>query len=355
MTFTIISDIMAIGKTIGAFHMAAKIREVAKRAGVSTATVSRILNGKSGHSSATVRSVGRIIEDMGFSASHYSNTPGCVGIVMLSCQDFLIGSYTATLFSSIMETLTAEGMIAQIIPVTPGRLSFQYIREIVEAYSLKGLIVPEFDQLYEVSKHLNRLEIPVISIGDTDQPLKHTVCSDSYQAGRDTASYFWSLGHRHFGFLSMRQTDACHRLRLEGFSSLIAEMGGDTASIWRKEYNSEDDSVSAAVAEMANMGQRPTAVFVTNSRIALKFMVELRKTGIQIPAEVSLISVEEHGELETLELPMTAVCQPTRLLGETAVRTLISLIRNRQTPEKQVLNFNLVVRNTSAPVNGKVA
>jgi DNA-binding LacI/PurR family transcriptional regulator len=205
--------------------------------------------------------------------------------------------------------------------------------------------------LYEISKHLNRLEIPVIAIGNTDQPLKHSVCSDSYQAGRDAAAYLWSLGHRRFGIMSMRQTDVCHRLRLEGFSALITEMGGESASIWRKEYNSETDSVAAAVAEMVNMGQRPTALFVTNSGIALKFMIELKKAGIQIPAEVSLISVEEYGELETLELPITAVCQPTRLLGKTAVQMLINLIRKRQAPEKQVFSCNLVVRNTTAQVN----
>ncbi len=333
--------------------MVAMVKEVAKRAGVSTATVSRILNGKSGHSSATVKSVERIIEDLGFSASHYSNTPDCIGIVMLSHQDCLLGNYTATLFSAIMAMLTTERMIAQIIPVTSSRLSFQYIREIVEAHSLKGLIIPEFNQLYEVSEHLNRLDIPVVAIGNTDLPLKHIVCSDSYQAGRDAAAYFWSLGHRRFGILSMRQLDVCQKLRLEGFCAFVAEMGGDTGLIWKKEYNCEEDSVTSAVAEMVNMEQRPTAVFASNSMIALKFMIELRKAGIKIPDEVSLISVEERGELETLELPMTAVCQPTRLMGEAAVRMLINLIRNRQAPEKQILSCNLVVRNTTSPVNNK--
>ena len=66
---------------------------------------------------------------------------------------------------------------------------------------------------------------------------------------------------------------------------------------------------------------------------------------------MSLISVEERGELETLELPMTAVCQPTHLMGEAAVRMLINLIRNRQVQEKQIFSCNLVVRNTTAAVN----
>ena len=333
--------------------MVAMVKEVAKRAGVSTATVSRILNGKSGHSRATVKSVERIIEDLGGSASHYSNTPDCIGIVMLAHQNFLTYNYMSTLMSSIIEMLTAEKMIAQIIPITPSRLSFQYIREIVESHSLKGLIILEFNQLYDVSKHLDRLEIPVIAIGNTDLPLKHIVCSDSYQAGRDAAAYFWSLGHRHFGILSMRQTDICQKLRLEGFSAFIAEMGGDTGSIWKKEYNSDNDSVASAVAEMINMGQHPTAVFATNSEIALKFVIELRKTGIQIPADVSVISVEERGELETLELPMTAIGQPTRLMGEAAVRMMINLIHNRHAPEKQILSCNLVVRNTTSSVNNK--
>ena len=329
--------------------MVAMIKEVAKRAGVSTATVSRILNGKGGHSSATVKSVEKIIEDLGFSGGHNSAVPECVGIIMLAYRDFLVSDYTSSLLTGVLEKLTNEGLIAQIIPITPNRLSFKYIQEIVQRYSLKGLIVQEFDQLYEVSAQLDTMDIPTVFIGNTEQRMKHSVATDSYAAGRDTAAYLWSLGHRRFGIITGRASDICQKTRLTGFCDFVREMGGDPEAVWKKSYNHVDDSLTSAATELTNMPSHPSAIFSTNSTLSLKLVMELKKRNLRVPEDISLISFEECGELENLETPMTVICQPTRLLGETAVRMLINLIRRRLTPEKEVLNCNLVVRDTSLP------
>jgi len=329
--------------------MAAMIKEVAKRAGVSTATVSRILNGKGNHSSSTVKTIEKIAEELGFSASHIFSAPECIGVVMLSYQNFLNNPYTTAMLAGITETLAGEGLLAQIIPVSPGRLSCQFLKELVSAYNLKGLIIQEFDQLYHLSDQLALLNLPVVCIGvSTVQNGQCHVTSDDYQAGHDAAAYFWSLGHRRFGILPMRLTNIGQKKRLDGFKSCIATNGGNPESVWIKEFYHIDDSVTAAVAEFLNMKQRPTAILCTNSTIAAKFMIALKQAGIAIPEELSLISFEENGELEMLETPITAICQPTYKMGEEAVRMIIGLIRGQQIAEKQVLRCNLIVRNTTA-------
>ena len=87
------------------------IKEVAARARVSTATVSRILNGKYAHRSTTVEHVKKVIEELraarSLAAGDDVETPECVGLVMFAYRDFLNTNYNATLVSSIMEELTA--------------------------------------------------------------------------------------------------------------------------------------------------------------------------------------------------------------------------------------------------------
>ncbi len=333
--------------------MVAKIKEVAERSGLSTAMVSRILNGKGGHSTAAVKTVERIMEEMGFNANFNSPVPECVGIVMFSYRDFLLQDYTAALLTGIMEMLTNEGMIAQIIPMTPGRLSYQYIREIIDRYGLKGLIIQEFSQLYELSSHLSRLDIPVVFVGNTEMTFRHSICSDSYHAGRDAATYFWSLGHRRFGIISASEKDICQRLRIEGFLSVVKEMGSDPAEVWRKGYVNIDDSVTATAAELVNMEQPPTAIFSTNSTLSRKMLMEFRKMKFRVPDDCSIISFEEWGELDNLETPVTVIRQPTQKMGAAAVRMLIDLLRQRKIGESEIFRCSLVVRDTTLPLNIK--
>ena len=146
----------------------ATIRQVAERAKVSTATVSRILNGKSGHRAATVESVRRIVSEIDREASQAAaavRAPECIGIAMASYTDFLNTSYNSTLLTAIMESLTTEGFVAQLITRKPEQMNADFFRNCIRAYRLKGLIIPEFDTSYRVSRELNSFGIPIVSIG----------------------------------------------------------------------------------------------------------------------------------------------------------------------------------------------
>ncbi len=330
--------------------MSAIVKEVAKRAGLSSATVSRILNGKGGHSSETVKTVEKIVAEMGFSSNHYSTTPDCVGIVMLIYKDFMVQDYTSTLLTGILETLTAEGMIAQIIPVTPSRLSLGYIQDIIKKFSLKGLIVQELAQMHDLSLSIEKLEIPKVFIGNMPSIPANNVRTDSFKAGRDAASYLWSMGHRNIGIISGHQGDYGHKNRIEGFFSIIRENGGDSESIWMKSYDDIDLSVTSAVSELVNMPVRPTAILSLNSTLTLKFLMELRRMGLCVPDDISLISFEESNELENLETPVTSIHQPTKKLGKVSVRMLINLIQGRDV-SPELLECSLTPRKSTMKLN----
>lgn len=328
------------------------IKEIAEQAKVSTATVSRILSGKSCHRPSTVRSVHAAIERLracsgpvltGFE----SPAPESVGLVMFAYRDFLNTSYNATLVTAIMEALTAEDFSAQFIVLSPGRLNMEYIESLIREHRLKGLLIPEFDMLYAVSEQLDRLPIPVVCVGNLVD-CGSSVSSDSALAGRDAANYLWSCGHRRFGIISMSCTDHCQRLRIEGFCETIRELNGNPAGIWRREYQSLDDSVSGAVSALVNMPEPPTALLSTNSGMTLKLIAGLARSGRRIPEDISILSFEENGELEELPVPVSVIRQPTRRLGEVAVRMLVNRIRGIAAPEHEVLNCSLIARASVA-------
>jgi len=323
------------------------IKEVANKAQVSTATVSRVLSGKYRHKSDTVENVKRIIEELRVARSLPApeiTVPESVGIAMFAYRDFLNDSYNSTLVTSIMEALTTENLTAQLIALTPTRLNIEYIKNLIRVYHLRGLIIPEFDVLYAISRQLEKLSIPVVGIGQL--ALCHHVCSDAYRAGSEAANYLWCNGHRRFGIVSMSRTDLGHEQRVTGFMDTIHKLASGNARIWRQELRSMDDTVSGWVAELANRKEAPTAVFVTNSFISQKIYAELAQVGMSVPEDVSLLSFEENGELEHLPVPISVLAQPTRAMGVMAVDMLVKHLRNIEVKDKEVMNCSLIIRKS---------
>lgn len=331
----------------------ATIRQVAERAKVSTATVSRILNGKSGHRAATVESVRRIVSEIDREASQAAaavRAPECIGIAMASYTDFLNTSYNSTLLTAIMESLTTEGFVAQLITRKPEQMNADFFRNCIRAYRLKGLIIPEFDTSYRVSRELNSFGIPIVSIGNLNgSESRCCIFVDDPAAGRDAATYLWSLGHRRFGFIGMSHYDISQRQRLTGFSEAIREAGGRPERIWTKEFRDLGDSATLAALEFARLPERPTALFSTNSFMTQKLLAELHRLGLRPPGDFSIISFEESNELQYLPTPVTVIAQPTRQMGFKAVELLFRLLRGQPAERQLQLDYSLNIRDSTGP------
>ena len=329
----------------------ATIREVAERANVSISTVSRILNGKSGHRASTVESVRRIASEIDREEAQSAaslQAPESIGIVMAAFSDFLNTSYNSTLISAILEALTVEGFTTQFITRCYSQMNAVFFRNVVRSYRLKGLLIPEFDISYAVSRELASFGIPVVSIGNRNgAEMRCNICVDDFSAGCDAATYLWCLGHRGFGSIVMSRLDIGPRRRLTGFRETIRELGGRPEDIWIREFRHIGDSTTLAALELSRMPERPTALFSTNSLMTQKLISDLHRLGIDTPEDISIISFEENGELEFLNTPVTVIAQPTRQMGKAAVNALVRLLHGYPVEARHRLDYALVIREST--------
>lgn len=158
------------------------IKELADRAKVSTATVSRILSGKGSHRPGTVERVRRIAEKMeAESRAREFGISECIGVLMLTYRDCLNSSYNSTLITSIVEGLAAENCTVQLMALPVKRMNLDHIRSLVIEHGIRALIVPEFNGPYSVSNELDRLGIPIVTIGniELDGDKSEIVCTDN--------------------------------------------------------------------------------------------------------------------------------------------------------------------------------
>ena len=326
------------------------IKELADRAKVSTATVSRILSGKGSHRPGTVERVRRIAEKMeAESRAREFGISECIGVLMLTYRDCLNSSYNSTLITSIVEGLAAENCTVQLMALPVKRMNLDHIRSLVIEHGIRALIVPEFNGPYSVSNELDRLGIPIVTIGniELDGDKSEIVCTDNDTAGSDAANYLWSCGHRRFGVICMDRRNLCHRQRVESFRQTVARLGGDPDEIYLREYDHIAESLAPVVTELRNLGdRRPTALLSTNSLLTLKLLNGLHDAGLRVPDDLSLLSFEEDRELAETIPPVTVLAQPTRSMGELAVRRVMKAIRGFESQNEEILRCSLVVRRS---------
>lgn len=320
-------------------------KKIAELSGVSTATVSRILNGHRGHSRHTIAAVLNAAEQVAHEEAARKKTwiPDCVGILLQTYPNFLADDYMSTLMSAILETLTNNGYAAQIISAPECKMSFKAVREMCLFHHVRGLIIPEFDYLYNLTDQLRKLNLPILCISDSGNSELYDVRTDDAGTGDLAASYLWNCGHRNLGIIHMRSTDKSHQHCCEGFVHRYRELGGQNKIVsW--EYQNADDSLLPTVLAFLNSTKRPTAIYCTNSILTRGFLTECNRNNIVIPRDLSLISNEENNEL--LVYDVTVLAHPCRKIGECAANNLLRLITGKKVSSHVVFNCTLYERSS---------
>lgn len=313
----------------GKCNMNITIRRIADHTGLSTATVSRILNGKGAHNPQTIARVRRMVDSL----SHRKSAgPECenIGIVLLAYPRFLCEAYTSAMLSAILETLTAKGAVAQIIPLEASPLTLEEAERLAERFNLSGFLVQELGWLDQVTGSLDKLPVPVVRVGSGRQnDHRHVVYCDHRRLGADAAAYLWNLGFRRFGVVYADTGDYGQEQRQTAFAEQLLRFGSSPEDIWIKPvpHVTLEGGITAST-DFLKLEKRPQTLFFAQSGLARMFLNQVRRSGIAIPQELFILSTEDCSELTDAELPIATISYPTRELGSTAAAMLIDLIRN---------------------------
>jgi LacI family transcriptional regulator len=322
--------------------------DVARLAGVSTATVSRVVNGRYGVSAATIAQVRSAIERLGYepslgAASLRSSRTNVLGLVTHSFQ-----SYTAEVLKGVMDALTQSG----------------YDLIIYADSDLYGTYSEGWEQ-----RHLNRLSgtltdgcivvtpwgdvrssTPVVVIDPAKDSTAPSVMADNLAGATSAVEHLLGLGHRRIGFIAGRSNLAAAWSREEGYRRALAEAGVavDPALIGRGDFNPES-AVPLAHA-LLERPDPPTAIFAASDGMALKVLEVAKKLGLSVPGDLSVAGFDNIPESALATPGLTTVDQSMYHLGYEAARILKALVTDGwEGPQQLLLPTNLVVRGSTAP------
>ncbi len=310
---------------------AATIHDVAREAGVSVSTVSRVLNRKDDVAFETRQKVDEVISRLGYASSlaargMRSNTTHVVGVIMPDigsayCSEIMQGINQAIAHSNYDVIIFSKGDISKYGPIDQQRLTAM----LLNGDLIDGLIVvaPAKTSSYE------GLPVVVIdpNVGDINCP---SIISTNYEAARQATDYLIGLGHRRIAHITGRLELVSSQERLRGYRDSLESAGipVDETLILTGDYTIEIGFKCAR--ELLTLPHPPTAIFGANDMTAFGIYQAARELGLKIPQDLSVVGFDNIEEARFAEPPLTTVDQAVIHMGNLATEILFKLLEGEE-------------------------
>lgn len=339
----------------------ATLKDIAKRCGVSTATVSYVVNNSPQRVLPATRDrVLKAVEEMGYQPNAYARalkgirTP-VVGVVFPHVTVPLTNVYFGPLLEGILARATERRMATMLLTAFTWEETEQGAeREFSGICDGFLLVAPRRDSQF--ARDLSRSRVPLVSVGtQVAEPSVSSIDADNRAGGRMATEHLLALGHRRIAMIlwadssEPREYMASGLERQEGYWDALRAWGCEpdpdlTATI-------SDDPVSSRLAVRRLLTeQSPTAVFGCNDGAAYRTIEVCRELGLRVPEDLSVIGFDDIANAASYDPPLTTIRQPIVEIGSNAVEMLCSQIEGRtQEPEHRLMPVELVQRRSTAP------
>lgn len=334
-------------------HGGMTIRDVARRAGVSVSTVSRVLNDKDDVAPETAATVRRVIEEMGYASSIAarslrSRTTNVVGLIVPD----LWHPFTSLVIRGVNQVTAAQGY--DLIAYASARRN-PYLMADWEVHLVAQLNGTVTDGIIVVTPNAAtyRTTFPLVAIDPYQATTEYpAVIATNYQGVLEAMAYLVSLGHRRIGFIAGRSDLESAKRRLEGYLAGLAQAGiaFDPALLVTGDYTR---TTGAGCAEqLLALVPPPTAIMASSDETAFGVYDVAARRGMRIPDDLSVIGFDNTLESLSVNPPLTTVDQSIEQMGVLAAELVLKLIQGQPCESRQYkVATRLVVRQSCRAID----
>jgi LacI family repressor for deo operon, udp, cdd, tsx, nupC, and nupG len=329
------------------------IQDVARRAKVSAATVSRALSSPERVSEATRARVAIAVQDTGYTINQAARS-----LRLRAARTILIAlpNIGNPFYSTILEAVVGEaarrgyGVLVANKANGPNWINEHFLSNRVDGLLLfdGGIDTRELDALPD------RGGRPPLVVAYDELPDRrvNSVLTDNRAAAERAVEHLVGLGHRAIGHIIGQSRNADPNERHLGFRQAMKRAKLALRTDWRWQGDYSMPSGMAAGEAYLRLKERPTAVFAGNDEMAIGFISALRAAGVECPRDVSVIGFDDISVAANYAPPLTTMRQPRDEIGRRATEILIDILDGATAPHGPthvVLRAELVVRGSTAP------
>jgi len=327
-----------------------RIKDIAEKVGLSTSSVSRILNGKQNTSIEQKEYIKRVAKELGYVPNRAARNmvlskTFTVGIVIPD----LFNMFQRQLFSIIEHQLEFAGYHTLFFFVKNTSSSEEECINKIKAEYLDGLILIHEFKTTKLYEYCTKNNIPIVSstftIPNYDFP---SISINEDAAAYEAIKHLINLGHRSIAMISCEMY-SCGVKRIEGFYRAMEEINisrDQTTTIWAKAFSFEAGLYS--MKELLLRNKEYTAIFAISDELAIGAINALQDLGVRVPEDVSVVGFDDIEVASYYHPRLTTVRQPILDIGERSVSLLYNCINNIDILQKKVvLQHELIIREST--------
>jgi DNA-binding LacI/PurR family transcriptional regulator len=332
--------------------MSTRLADVAKQAGVSEATVSRVLNAKPGVSDSTRQAVLVALDVLGYERPTQlrGDRGRLVGLMLPELQNPIFPA-----FADVVGSALAQGGYTPLLcTLTAGAISeAEYIdlllRHQVSGVIFAGGLYTQADAPHEHYARLRELRMPTVLVNApyADIGFPCVSCDDAF-AAEIAVGHLLSLGHTRIGLVLGPADHVPSRRKLAAVRAMASRDGFtfDDGHVAHSLYSLEGAQTAAARLIAAGM----TGIVCASDPMALGAIRAARRAGLRVPADLSIVGFDDSALMTSIDPPLTTVRQPIESMGRTAIELLLGQIAGTTVPRDELLfEPELVVRSSTGP------
>ena len=329
------------------------VREIAKLAKVSVATVSRALNNHPDVDPSTRDRVVAAANRSGYVPAMGKRITTVIGLVYPGAPvkaDY--GDFDSALLAGILRGVNEQKFDVKLVNLQRDKAADESYTQFFMRKGLRGIILRTFESTRGVCEAIAAEGFPSIVVADRfDDPRVNFICCDSRDDSRRAVEHLIQLGHRRIACAVHNVPDTDHKDRREGYAQALAEHGIPLDPALTFEIVASFDGGAAALNRIMGLPRPPTAIFFTDPLATLGALRRCQELEIDIPSELSIVGFDDSDIREHTWPPFTAVCQDARMLGEEAALWLTRSVVGQAHPHLRLVRPTMleINRTTARP------
>jgi LacI family transcriptional regulator/LacI family repressor for deo operon, udp, cdd, tsx, nupC, and nupG len=330
----------------------ASLQDVARRAKVSIATVSRVLN----HSDKVVPDTRAVVEqalrDLGYRPSRVarrlrmnSGRAHLVGLIIPDIQN----PFYAEIARGVEDAAYAAQYALLLCNSDENREKEKFYLNVMRDESVDGIVLPPFDEADAAVIELVKTGLPVVCV---DRCLAKVATDlveiDNYRGAFEGVTHLIARGHRRIGLIEGRSQVSTSRERRRGYLDALAAAGLPVRQELIRAGDFKQESGRVAAGELLDQRKPPTALFVCNNLMTVGALAAVHQRGLSVPKDVAVVGFDDLPWAEALDPPLTVVRQPAYEVGKQAMELLLKRIMEPSRPPVTMrLSPELVIRRST--------
>lgn len=328
----------------------ATMKDVAHRAGVSTATVSHVINNSRFVGEETKNRVLHAIKELNYRPSAVARglvtkNTCTIGIIISEQSNIFFGDVV----KGVEQTFRPENYGLMVCSTSEELILEAHYFDMLLGQRVDGIIAAAISQYWSAISEAEKRYTPIVFVDRHFDSLEgFFVGSKGMEGAYEGVKHLIERGHRKIGILSGFDRLSTMRDRFEGYSKALLDAGLELNPDWIIPSQLSVDGGRKAIQQLFSVKNHPTAVFVNNNLLSLGVLLEIKKMGLICPDDLAIVGFDDHPWAAVSKPALTVVKQPAKRIGEISAKVLLSKIRNEPIAETEILlDCELIVRESS--------